>query len=111
MIKKMTATINKSTSPDLNTLSPHLFWDVDIRQIFWEEHKIFIVQRILEYGLLSDWMNLYRHTGIAEIGKIATQIRNLDKKSMTFISTLSNIPLTDFLCYNTQQSTPQHWNF
>ena len=98
-------------SPNLQALSPHLFWDVDIRQITWEEHKIFIVQRILEYGLLSDWLNLYQHTGIQEIGTIAKQIRSLDKKSLAFISTISNIPLTDFACYNTQQSTPQHWNF
>ena len=100
-----------SSSPDINSLSPHLFWDVDIRQISWEKHKIFIVQRILEYGLLSDWMNLYRNTGIYEIGMIAKQMRSLDKKSLAFISTLTNIPLTDFLCYNTQLSTPQHWNF
>ena len=100
-----------ASPPDLNSLSPHLFWDVDIRQINWDEHKIFIVQRILEYGLLSDWLNLYHHTGIVEIGIIAKQIRSLDKKSLVFISALSNIPLSDFLCYNLQQSTPQHWNF
>ena len=98
-------------SPDLQSLSPHLFWDVDIRQITWDEHKTFIVQRILEYGLLSDWINLQHHVGIQEIGVIATQIRSLDKKSLAFISTLSNIPLSRFACYNTQQSTPQHWNF
>jgi hypothetical protein len=99
------------SSPDINSLSPHLFWDVDIREISWDEHKIFILQRVLEYGVLSDWTNLNSHVGIAELGKIATQIRSLDKKSLAFISTLSNIPITDFLCYTTQQSTPQHWYF
>ena len=101
----------KSISPDINSLSPHLFWDVDIKEISWEEHKIFILQRVLEYGLLIDWQNLSHTVGIAELGKIAKQIRSLDKKSLSFISTLSNIPQKDFLCYTTQQSTPQHWNF
>jgi hypothetical protein len=110
-VKEIIFKIMKSSSPDINSLSPHLFWDVDIRENSWEEHKIFIVQRVLEYGVLSDWTNLLSHVGIAELGKIATQIRSLDKKSLAFISTLSNIPITDFLCYTTQQSTPQHWNF
>jgi hypothetical protein len=69
------------------------------REVSWDEHKIFIVERILDYGLMTDWMNLYQHTGIHEIGKIAVQIRNLDKKSLTFISCLSNILITYFLCY------------
>ena len=100
-----------TSSLNIKSLSPHLFWDVDINQISWNEHKIFIVQRILDFGLMSDWMNLYNHTGIEEIGKIATQIRSLDKKSLSFISALSNIPKTEFLCYTTQQSIPPHWNF
>ena len=110
-VKEIISSIMNSSSLDISSLSPHIFWDVDIRTITWDEHKIFIVQRVLEYGLLSDWMNLYNHMGIAELGKIATQIRSLDKKSLAFMSTLSNIPKTDFLCYTTQQSTPQHWNF
>jgi hypothetical protein len=110
-VNEIILNIMNSSSPDINSLSPHLFWDVDISEISWEVHKIFIVQRVLEYGVLSDWTNLYSHVGIAELGKIATQIRSLDKKSLAFISTLSNIPITDFLCYTTQQSTPQHWNF
>ena len=110
-VKEIPLNIMNSSFPDINSLSPHLFWDVDIREITWEEHKIFILQRVLEYGVLSDWTNLHSHVGIAELGKIATQIRSLDKKSLAFISTLSNIPITDFLCYTTQQSTPQHWNF
>ena len=60
-----------SSAPDIQKLSPHLFWDVDVNKISWDDHKIFIVQRILEYGLLSDWINLHHHTGIQEIGKIA----------------------------------------
>lgn len=99
------------SAPDIQRLSPHLFWDVDVNRISWDEHKIFIVQRILEYGLFSDWININHHIGLKEIGEIATQIRNLDKKSLVFISTLSQIPITEFLCYSTQQSIPQHWNF
>jgi hypothetical protein len=100
-----------NSTPDLQSFSPHLFWDVDIKTIRWEEHSVFIVQRVLEYGIMSDWINLYQTIGIQEIGTIAKKIRSLDTKSLVFISALSNIPLTDFLCYTTKQSTPKHWDF
>lgn len=96
---------------EIKKLSPHLFWDVDVAKLSWNEHKIFIVQRILQYGFLDDWMTLYNKAGLEEIGKIAVHIRDLDNKSLAFISILTNIPLSEFSCYNTRQLMPQHWNF
>jgi len=96
---------------EIKKLSAHLFWDVDADQLSWNEHKIFIVQRILQYGLLDDWMTLYHQAGLEEIGKIAVQIRDLDNKSLAFISALTNIPISEFSCYNTRQLMPLHWDF
>jgi len=40
---------------DINDLSPHLFWDFDKHLIKSVENREFIVQRVLEYGLLN-WL-------------------------------------------------------
>jgi hypothetical protein len=96
---------------NINNLSPHLFWDVEISSINIEENKQFIVQRILEYGLLSDWTQLYHYYGIEEIATIAMQIKDLDNKSLAFITAISKLPKEKFRCFTTQQSIPQHWNF
>lgn len=37
----------------INSMSPHLFWDVDVNSIEFDKHKAYIVQRVLEYGLLN----------------------------------------------------------
>ncbi len=96
---------------NLCQLSPHLFWDVDIAIIDFDKNKKWLVQRVLEYGLLKDWQIIYKYYGINEIAQISIQLKNLDYKTASFISVLSNIPKENFLCYSTKQSNPKHWNF
>lgn len=96
---------------NINQLSEHLFWDVDITRLHDNVHKKLIIQRVLEYGLFTDWQIIYKYYGIDEIAKIAASIRDLDLKSATFLSTLSGVPLEEFVCYTMKQSIPRHWNF
>jgi hypothetical protein len=95
----------------ITDLSPHLFWDVDRSKIDWSKNKKFIVQRVLEYGLMKDWQLIYSCYGIDNIAKTAMTIKDLDQRSLSFISLLSKVPKENFLCYTSMQSTPRHWNF
>ncbi|MCK4981498.1 MAG: hypothetical protein KAS17_01175, partial [Victivallaceae bacterium] len=60
---------------------------------------------------INDWEIIQNYYGINEISKIASKIRDLDKKSASFIALISKIPKENFLCYITKQSTKKHWNF
>ena len=102
----MTAISNK-----IEDFSPHLFWDVDKKLLSFSRNKRLIIQRVLEYGMLNDWMMIYRHYGIKEIAETTLHLKELDKKSASLISMLSGIPKEEFLCYTTKPSTPKHWNF
>jgi hypothetical protein len=93
------------------SFSPHLFWDVDINSLSWEDNLHFIVHRVLDYGLFSDWQLLLKSTGLEKISSAAAQLRDLDDRSLWFISALSHIPADQFRCYTQRQSTPPHWNF
>ena len=95
----------------LNNLSPHLFWDVDKDLLDFETHKKLIIQRVLKYGLLNDWNIIFTYYGIAVIANTAKTLKDLDRKSISFISLLSNLPKEEFLCYTIKQSTFKHWNF
>jgi hypothetical protein len=103
--------ITSGNKYDVSNLSPHLFWDVDRGNIDFIKNKKFIIQRVLEYGLLSDWQLIYSYYGIEEIAQIAITLKDLDKKTLAFIALLSDVPKEKFLCYTSMQSTPQHWNF
>ncbi len=96
---------------DISQLSPHLFWDVDRDNLDINKNIKLIVQRVLEYGLMSDWVLLNKHLGIKQIAETAQKIRDLDERALSFISLLSKIPHDQFLCYTTNRSTPKHWNF
>ena len=96
---------------NITLLSAHLFWDVDRVKIDLEKNKKWLIQRVLEYGLLKDWLIIYKYYGISKIAQIAMQLKELDDKSLSFISLLSDIPKESFLCYTTKQLSPRHWNF
>jgi hypothetical protein len=96
---------------NINSLSPHLFWDVDSSTLSYDKNKAFIIKRVLDYGLIKDWQLIYQNLGIDEIANIAIDIKDLDPRSLSFISTISKIPKEKFRCYTFQQSIPKHWNF
>ena len=77
----------------------------------FDKNKKLIIQRTLDYGLVSDWKIILNHYGIKKIAATAITLKELDKKSMSFISLLSGISVDKFLCYTTKQSTPKHWDF
>lgn len=95
----------------ITQFSHHLFWDVDREKIDLEKNKKWLIQRVLEYGLLKDWLIINNYYGISRIAQIAKQIKEIDDKSLSFISILSGISKEDFLCYTTKQLSPKHWNF
>lgn len=98
-------------SQNLNRFSSHLFWDINPKDLDAEKHKQFILQRVLQYGLLSDWTLLTQSLEIKEIANIAACIKDLDPKSCSFISLLAHKPKEEFLCYSIKQSIPAYWNF
>lgn len=84
-------TTNKmgTTKNIIDALSPHLFWDVNRDNLSFVKNKKIIIQRVLEYGLENDWMIISDHYGIKEIAETALCLKELDKKSLSFISMLA----------------------
>jgi hypothetical protein len=96
---------------DVQKLSPHLFWDVDRTKLDADTNKKLIINRVLDYGILNDWYYIQNFYSIQEIAQISVTIKDLDLKSMAFVSLLANVPKENFLCYTTTQLHPKHWNF
>lgn len=95
----------------IKLLSKHLFWDIDISNINVQKHQKFIIKKVLQYGTYNDWKLILKYYGQNKIINISKTIKDLDKKTLSFLSTISGIDKTKFLCYFTEQSTPKHWNF
>ena len=92
-------------------LSPHIFWDVDVATIDMEKNGVFVLQRVLQYGLLKDWLIIKSNLGLERIKSIAVQIPVLDDVSISFLSNLLNIEKSEFRCYKNKQSNQNYWNY
>ncbi len=82
----------------INKFSEHLFWDTRTDIVDMEKNAPYIVQRVLEYGKLSDWKLLLSFYGLYRIVDIACNLRTLEPRALSFISTVSGIPKNQFRC-------------
>lgn len=100
-----------SKSNYIAQFSSHLFWDVSREDVDLEANESFLVQRVLEYGLLEDWLLLRSLYGIPKIASVAKRLRTLEPRALAFICALSNTSKTDYRCYTTKQSSQEPWNY
>ena len=80
--------------------SNYLLWDAKNTTIDLERNSSYVVQRVLEYGELSDWRLLQEYYGLKRIVKIAKQLRSLDPKALSFLCVVSNTHEKDYRCYS-----------
>ncbi|MEI6823656.1 MAG: hypothetical protein WCL51_17125 [Bacteroidota bacterium] len=92
-------------------LNPVLFWDIEFSEIDYEKNARQVIERVLTRGSLNDWFEIKSYYGIERIKTEIIKIRSLDKLTLNFCSKYFNIPLEQFLCYNTPQSYQQLWNY
>lgn len=98
--------------PDISeTLSKHLFWDVDATSMHWERDAAFIIHRVIELGKQEDWEAIKLQYGKETIKKQVVKFRTLDDVSLSFVSTIFELKLEEFRCYRLKQSNPNSWNY
>ncbi len=95
----------------IESLSKHLFWDVDVSAIEAEKHQKFIITKVLKYGLYDDWKKTKAFYGTDTIVRIAKTIQDLDSKTIAFLSLIGQLSKTEFLCFTSTPLMPKHWHF
>ncbi len=95
----------------ITSLSPHIFWDVDVQSVDMEKNGVFVLQRVLQYGILKDWLLLKSIIGVENIKALAVQLPTLDDVSISFLSNLYKIDKSEFKCYKNKQSNQNYWSY
>lgn len=95
----------------ITSLSPHIFWDVDVQSVDMEKNGVFVLQRVLQYGILKDWLLLKSIMGVDNIKAFAVQLPTLDDVSISFLSNLYKIDKSEFKCYKNKQSNQNYWSY
>lgn len=94
----------------INDFSKHLFWDVDLDGFDFEKHKVHLINKVLEYGLINDWNLLKKVYGLETIKEVSLNLRSLDAVTLSYLSALFNIDKKEFRCYKHKQLYPTYWN-
>ena len=91
-------------------LNQCLFWDIDPQNFDIEKSAAWIIQRVLEYGTMKDWMIIEDHFGVDRIVSYAKTLRTLDPVALSFLCFISGTKKEDYRCYYFAQSFPTLWN-
>ena len=70
-----------SANEYMEQFSPHLFWDVRKEDIDLDAHAQYVIQRVLEYGLLGDWNLIKSYYGLPKIVETAKGLRSLEPRA------------------------------
>ncbi|MBC8265591.1 MAG: hypothetical protein H8E84_01360 [Flavobacteriales bacterium] len=89
--------------------SKSVFWDVKVSDLDEKNHAQFIIARIVQRGLMQDWMQLQKTYTSKKIKSEIVKIPFLDKKTFNFLSVFYKIPKDNFRCYTKAQLHSQHW--
>lgn len=75
--------------------SQFLFWDTPIENIDSENHKNYIIERVISRGLLHDFYYLLQLYTTKEITNGIKKSKSLDKKTINFCSHFFKMPIKD----------------
>lgn len=87
----------------VRSLTPELFWDVDLETIDDVSHRRFVIERVLERGELSDIKATVAHYTMPVVISEAQQMRSLDPVTLAFAACLGNVKEDTFRCYTSRQ--------
>lgn len=84
-------------------LNPSLFWDTNPHNLDYETHARYIIARVVQFGTLDEWKQVIAFYGNERIGFELQNERDLDIKTLHFLSCTLDIPLNSFRCYTERQ--------
>ena len=82
-----------------------LFWDCDFNSLDFENHRLFIIGRVLTRGQWSDWQALRELCSKESLAADVVQIRDLDPRTLAFCSAYFDIPKEQFRCFTKTPSS------
>lgn len=84
----------------ISGFSTELFWDCDPESIHPEEHRRFIIQRVLTRGRWEDWKSLRARYPWETLREEVLLIRDLDPVTLAFCSAVFDAPKESFRCFS-----------
>lgn len=88
-----------------------LFWDTDPALVDPDVHVAYVIERVARFGILREWKQLLAYYGEERIKKEVIKLRDLDIKTLNFLSVRFKIPKEEFRCYTNQRFQQTHYPY
>ena len=86
------------------------FWDVDFNSLDTERDSLFILEKVFNYGLWSDYKAVYAFYGMERIRREIVRASYLKKDVLSFLCLILNLKPADFKCFTKTQLLPPLWD-
>lgn len=82
------------TKPVINrpNLSTTAFWDVAFKEVNFEAHSLFVMNRVFNYGLWADMVDVLRYYGLERVKREIVQAAYLKKRTLSFLCVTGPYP-------------------
>jgi hypothetical protein len=91
-------------------ISKIAFWDVDFDKIDFEKSSVFVIDKVFNYGLFDDQIEIVKFYGIEKIKEDIIKVAYFKKKSFAFVSSFFDLDKSLFVAYQRRQQQVQYWN-
>jgi hypothetical protein len=92
-------------------ISKRPFWDIDLAKLNTQKDALFIIQRVLEYGVWGELKAITQFYGKTMIAEAVKQAPYLTNKTFHFCCLWLNLKPEECKCYIKKQSNQEHWNY
>lgn len=98
--------MKKATKPNI---SKRVFWDVDFESLDYEKDRLFIIDKVMNFGLWDDFVATVNYYGKEIISKEIVKSPYLKKDVLNFLCFYLDLQPSDFECYTRGQLQESHW--
>ena len=100
--------MKKASKPNI---SKRVFWDIDFESLDYDKDRLFIIDKVMNYGLWDDFVATVRYYGKEIISKEIVKSPYLKKDVLNFLCFYLGLKPSDFECYTRRQSQEPHWTY
>lgn len=93
----------------LDAISQQLFWDCDLAKLDEEQHKNFIIVRVMEKGGMNDVKEVWNFYSQEDIKAALTCARTLTTKTISFFANQFGVEKDDFRAYRRKRQEQLTW--
>ncbi|HRI60974.1 MAG TPA: hypothetical protein PK228_14650 [Saprospiraceae bacterium] len=93
------------------TISPRVFWDTDVTTLDFEKDKLYVMDKVLNYGIWDDFVAMMKYYGKEVVKREAVRLPYLKKDVLNFLCFYLGLKPAQFVCYTRRQLQEPHWDF